>query len=164
MNNETIEGFKLSPQQRRVSALQHGETVQRSQCAVRIDGALDVQALQSAIDRVAQRHEILRTSFPRIAGMTWPLQSVRETATVHHAAPEILGGSVADVVADRFHHLSSVAIDLHDGPMLHAGIARLADPVHVLTLSVPSLCADVLGLSTLVGEIAREYDGIAATD
>ncbi|HEX6087528.1 MAG TPA: amino acid adenylation domain-containing protein [Thermoanaerobaculia bacterium] len=164
MNNEMIEGFKLSPQQRRVSALQHGETVQRSQCAVRIDGALDVQALQAAIDRVAQRHEILRTSFPRIAGMTWPLQSVRETATVHHAAPEILDGSVADVVADRLHHLSSVAIDLHAGPMLHAGIARLADPVHVLTISVPSLCADVLGLATLVGEIAREYDGVAATD
>ncbi len=164
MNNETIEGFKLSPQQRRVLALQHGETVQRSQCAVRIDGPLDVVALQSAIDRVAQRHEILRTSFPKIAGMSWPLQSVRETASVYHAAPEILAGSVSDVVADRFHNLSSVAVDLHHGPMLHAGIARLSGPTHLLTVSVPSLCADVLGLSMLVGEIAREYDGIAADE
>jgi amino acid adenylation domain-containing protein len=159
-----IEGFKLSPQQRRVCALQHGETVQRSQCAVRIDGALDVKALQSAIDRVAQRHEILRTSFPKIAGMSWPLQSVRDTAVVHHASPEVLGGSLADAVADRFHSLSSVAVDLHDGPMLHAGIARLAGPTHLLTISLPSLCADVLGLATLVSEIAREYDGVAASD
>jgi amino acid adenylation domain-containing protein len=158
-----IEGFKLSPQQRRIVTLQNGD-VRRSQCAVRIDGTLNVEALQAAIDRVAQRHEILRTAFPRIAGMSWPLQSVRETASVYHAAPEILGGSVADVVADRFHNLSAVAVDLHGGPMLHVGIARLAGPTHVMTVSLPSLCADALGLSTLVGEIAREYDGIAAED
>jgi amino acid adenylation domain-containing protein len=161
VNDQMIEGFKLSPQQRRICALQNGDDVRRSQCAVRIDGTLDVAALQAAIDRVAQRHEILRTSFAKIAGMTWPLQSVRETASVFHAAPEILGGSVADVMADRLHNLSAVSVDLHDGPMLHAGIARLAGPTHVLTLSVPSLCADVLGLSTLVAEIAREYDGVA---
>jgi amino acid adenylation domain-containing protein len=165
MNDQMIEGFKLSPQQRRVLALQAGEhDVRRSQCAVRIEGPLDVDALRAAIDRVAQRHEILRTSFPKIAGMAWPLQSVRETATVHHVAPEILGGSIADVVADRFHNLSSVAVDLHHGPMLHAGIARLAGPTHLLTISLPSLCADVLGLSTLVAEIAREYDGVDAEE
>ncbi|HYC89370.1 MAG TPA: amino acid adenylation domain-containing protein [Thermoanaerobaculia bacterium] len=139
MNDQTIEGFKLSPQQRRIVALQ-GDTVHRSQCAVRIDGPLDVEALQAAIDRVAQRHEILRTAFPKIAGMSWPLQSVRETAGVHHGGdPDAATG-------------------------LHAGIARLDAASHLLTVSVPSLCADVLGLSTLVGEIAREYDGVSAED
>src|SRR4051794_31961431 len=123
-----IEGFKLSPQQRRICALQNGESnVRRSQCTVRIDGPLNVDALNAAVGRVAQRHEILRTAFPRIAGMTWPLQSIGESTDLQ-----------VTVAAD--------------------GAA------HVMTLSVPSLCADVLGLSTLVAEIAREYDGIAAGD
>ncbi|HEY6138560.1 MAG TPA: amino acid adenylation domain-containing protein [Thermoanaerobaculia bacterium] len=129
MNNQTIEGFKLSPQQRRICALQNEENgVRRSQCTVRIDGALDVDALHAAVARVGRRHEILRTAFPKIAGMAWPLQSIGDSAEALHVAVAPRGGA------------------------------------HVMTISVPALCADTLGLSTLVAEIAREYDGIAAAD
>ncbi len=129
MSNQMIEGFRLSPQQRRVTVLQNGGSdMQRSQCVVRIDGPVDVDALQAATERVAQRHEILRTAFPKMAGMAWPLQSIQETD--------------------------------HD---LQIEIAADGNS-HVMTVSVPALCADVLGLSALVTEIAREYDGIAAVD
>src|SRR5215207_3087840 len=71
--------FRLSPQQRRLWALAaEGDGPYRALAQVRIDGPLDVHALEAALAAVAARHEILRTTFPVPAGMSLPGQAVHD--------------------------------------------------------------------------------------
>src|SRR4051812_17933397 len=65
----TSEGFRLSPQQRLLWRLNGEARAFRVECAVRIDGPLDLAALQAAVRAVVARHEILRTVYPCPPGM-----------------------------------------------------------------------------------------------
>src|SRR3954462_6773143 len=82
MSQPVAQGFRLSPQQRRLWTLQR-ETPgfpYRSRAVVRIEGRLDRAALAAALADVAARHEILRTTFPQLPGHSLPAQSIREPA------------------------------------------------------------------------------------
>jgi len=83
---EIIEGFRLSPQQRRLWQLQQTvqDSIYRAICEVMIEGSLDVNVLEQSIHSVIRRNEILRTSFHGLPGMTYPLQVLNEAA---HWAP-----------------------------------------------------------------------------
>ena len=65
MQKEIVQGFRLSPQQRHLWLLQQGEQCSpyRAQCAVLIEGALNVAIIKDALHKVVERHEILRTAF-----------------------------------------------------------------------------------------------------
>lgn len=78
MSQELIEGYRLSPQQRRLWA--SGLSDRSAVCAVRIKGELDTEALREAIGQVVSRHEILRTTFKVLPGMTLPVQVVSDSA------------------------------------------------------------------------------------
>jgi amino acid adenylation domain-containing protein len=71
------EGFRLSILQRRLWWLGAG----RSVCAVEIPAGVSTEALRTALDRIAARHEILRTSFVQSPGIKVPLQVIGEEGT-----------------------------------------------------------------------------------
>ena len=52
MQARMIEGFKLSPQQKRVWGLHQNSSVYRVQCALLISGALKAQVLKEAVRMV----------------------------------------------------------------------------------------------------------------
>ena len=74
-----IEGFQLSPQQKRLWLLQQESPAFCAQCAILIDGPLDHDRLQQALQRIISRHEILRTTFHRRPGIKIPIQVVSES-------------------------------------------------------------------------------------
>src|SRR5215212_11730008 len=77
MSEEIIQGYRLSPQQKRLWHLQHTHPgTFWSRCAVRIAGLIDPEGLESAIYRVIGEHEILRTTFTVLPGMTVPVQVI----------------------------------------------------------------------------------------
>ncbi|MEO8191051.1 MAG: condensation domain-containing protein, partial [Acidobacteriota bacterium] len=82
--NDTIEGFRLSPQQARLWSLQEkdGSGSYRARAVVAIDGRVDPDRLRLAIVKVAGRHEILRTTFRGLPGMSAPLQVIGEVPSV----------------------------------------------------------------------------------
>src|SRR5215213_2257307 len=84
MKNEVIEGFQLSPQQKHLWSLcgRHGATVYRSQGVGRIEGRFNKRILRQAIEIVARRHEILRTSFRSLPNMDVPLQVINQIPAV----------------------------------------------------------------------------------
>ena len=85
MTYEAVEGFRLSPQQRRLA--RYGGLDARIGATVIITGAVDDAALRRAVDRVVDRHEALRTQFVQLSGGGFPLQVIddeaRHASSVH---------------------------------------------------------------------------------
>ena len=82
MEREKIEGYSLSPQQRRLWALQEADAGQPYLALVTllIEGILNLESLQAAVQSLIDRYEILRTTFDRLPGMTVPLQIINEAS------------------------------------------------------------------------------------
>lgn len=72
MGNDMVTGFRLSPQQKRLWELQRvcGTAGFRATATVELHGALDADRLERALARLVARHEILRTEFSLLDGMT----------------------------------------------------------------------------------------------
>jgi hypothetical protein len=73
------EGYRLSPQQQRLWSLRtSGPGGYLAQCAAVISGPLDPAALHRALVAVADRNEILRTTFRAVPAMTFPVQVIAD--------------------------------------------------------------------------------------
>ena len=73
MERDNIEGFGLSPQQRLSWRLrQEGAPAGFVSCLVAVEGLSDPSRLEAHLNRIAERHEILRTRFEVLppAGVT----------------------------------------------------------------------------------------------
>ncbi len=129
---------------------------------LRIKGALDVQRLQHAIERVCARHESLRTSFAVTEGRPRqsiappgpvPLPVVALDHTPEAAREDRLQALLIDAVRRPF--------DLATGPVLRAQLVRLAPDEHVLVLALHHIVADEWSLRLLSEEIDAAYRGVA---
>src|SRR5579885_1111400 len=156
MQKTTVEGFRLSPQQKHLWSLQQDEggMTARATCSVLIEGALDFQALERAVEMAVGRNEILRTSFVRLQGMAAPLQVVRDGGPVRIERLEAcdLESQDRSPVPDR-----PPRADLDDATGLHLSLLSTSPDEHTLHVSLPALCADAVGLKNFVSELGRCY-------
>ena len=77
LQSETLEGFPLSPQQRRLwKSLGASSANLLSECVIAVDGALDTERLKRAIETSVSLHEALRTRFSTVPGIGAPLQII----------------------------------------------------------------------------------------
>ena len=164
MKEQAIEGYRLSPQQRRLWLLQPDS---RAQCAMLITGALDAKALERAILDVIARHEILRTTFHSLSGIRFPVQVVSD-------APSLLFNHIVERV-DKQHELALVVeqfyredfvqpIDSWRGALLKASLLEVSQDEHMLFISLPALCADAWSLDNLAQEIGYSYAALEVSD
>jgi amino acid adenylation domain-containing protein len=142
-----IEGFTLSPQQARLWKQQESAPAIgfRAVCVLRPAAPLDAEILGAALREVIRRNEILRTGFRQIPGMELPLQVIGETfaPSLRQVAGEEIETLLQELGAAAGGTLTAVLADLPDGQRL--------------LLGVPALCADLVGLANLAGEVERCY-------
>ena len=74
MQDEVVEGFQLSPQQKHVWLTQKENGWAMSQCALLLEGELNSAMLKQSVLAVLERHESLRTRFESLSGVDFPLQ------------------------------------------------------------------------------------------
>ena len=76
------QGFRLSAQQEHLWRLQQAAPGERFDAVARISivGDLDPGVLRRALDKLVERHEILRTAFQSVPGVTIPLQVIADAA------------------------------------------------------------------------------------
>jgi amino acid adenylation domain-containing protein len=161
MRNEVIEGFQLSPQQRRLWPLQAASAAFCAQAVTRLAGALDADALGAALRRVAARHEIFRTTFADLPGMKLPVQVVGEMTAP--ALREVVVGDgdraeqerrIDELCADE----RRAGFDLRQSPPARFVLLTLAPREHILVATLPALCADRRTLSNFSDELRRAYE------
>ncbi|HEY0738442.1 MAG TPA: amino acid adenylation domain-containing protein [Herpetosiphonaceae bacterium] len=155
------EGFRLSPQQKRLWQLQTGQsTAYRTQGVVLIEGPLQAESLLAALQQIVDRNEILRTSFHRRAGMALAVQVIADETTPTLEQHD-LGAASPEQQATRIEmlldQLAEQHRDLGSGSLLRTALVRLGESRHALLLSLPALCADAATIGNLARELAQAY-------
>ncbi|WP_181799355.1 non-ribosomal peptide synthetase [Kitasatospora acidiphila] len=121
--------------------------------AVRLRGALDVAALEAALNGVVARHEALRTVFPEVDGE--PRQVVLSSAplelTVRRVGEPELSGALAGVAGQGF--------DLAAELPLRAVLFGLGADEHVLLLVLHHIAGDGWSLAPLLRDLEAGYLG-----
>src|ERR1700730_14490848 len=162
MPNST-EGFRLSPQQTKRWLLRQGAADQtfRAACAIELTGNLKQDILKAALDDIVRRHEILRTTFQRPAGIRTPFQVVAETLEPSWQAIDIASlnaGEQNAKIQDCFVDAGNRKFDFEQGPLLRVTLLKLSATRNVLTVSLPALCADSQTLTNIVRELGQLYE------
>ncbi|MEV6273974.1 amino acid adenylation domain-containing protein [Nocardia sp. NPDC051832] len=119
--------------------------------AVRVDGALDVDALRAALGDVVARHESLRTSFPERAGVPYQLvhPSVEVPLDIRPIAAAALDAELAEIARQLFR--------IESDPLLRTTLLVLDEQTHVLSLLVHHIVADHASLSVLLDNLFAAY-------
>jgi amino acid adenylation domain-containing protein len=158
MVTSNLAGFRLSPQQEDLWRA-HGTWPVRgfvSQGVLELRGPLDRDRLRHAVERVVERHEILRTAFRRLPGMSLPIQVIEDRGAVLWNEAETSGeAEVERLLAEG--RRSPLRPDA--AAVLQASLVPLGEDRHALLLTLPALAADALSLRLLAYEIAALVRG-----
>ncbi|HKG98987.1 MAG TPA: condensation domain-containing protein, partial [Pyrinomonadaceae bacterium] len=130
-----------------------------SRCAVTMSGRVDLENLASAIYRVVEEHEILRTTFTVLPGMTVPVQ------VIHPESPGcVKRHDLKRLSEEEISQLYGAQVDLPVDavPLFRCDLLELSRDETVMLLSVPAICADLRSLEIIVDEIASFYAGANA--
>jgi amino acid adenylation domain-containing protein len=155
-----LQGFRLSPQQRRLwRLLEDNPGAYRAQLVLRIEGALDPVLLRAALERLLCRHEILRTVYIRSPGLRFPVQVVRGEAGVEFDERNLCDGSSQDREERLAELIENDAwpAPLEGSPPLRVTLRKIATGEHLLLLSISPLATDAKGLLILAEEMALSY-------
>ena len=151
--------FRLSPHQENLWQLGPLTPGYRAQCV--LDVGLNAAAqVREALEAVVGRHEILRTTFVRQAGLLFPNQVICDSLPPAWSE-EAWDGPLADPAAltALLRAEGGTPVDLEHGPVLHALLATGSEGRRLLVLTAPSVCADATSLAVVAGEIASLLAG-----
>src|ERR1044071_8091362 len=162
MIEASIEGFQLSPQQRRLWRLSGGcvDSIYRSHCSINIEGPLDVDVLREAFQEVITRHEIVRTTFLLLSDFTLPLQVITDNASftlqehdLSHLDFKHQSGRLEEIYSEVINYDFQIKQD----QLLEASLVRLAYSKHIVIICLPAFWAERSPLRLLARDIIQCY-------
>ncbi|NES30183.1 non-ribosomal peptide synthetase/type I polyketide synthase [Micromonospora terminaliae] len=123
--------------------------------AVRLRGALDVNALRDAVQDVVDRHAPLRTTYRDVDGE--PHQIIHPRLQVDLPLREHPGADEEPVVHAAMAAVSVRLFDLREGPLFAFELLRFTPTHHVLVMSFHHLVADGGSYAVLTREVSSCY-------
>ncbi|RKH48164.1 non-ribosomal peptide synthetase [Corallococcus sicarius] len=141
-----------------IDQLEPGSSAYNLFMALRVEGALDVAALEQAFAALVARHESLRTVFVSQEGE--PVQVI--LPTVPRALEQVDLSALAPDVAHAAleQGLREEALrpfDLARGPLLRVALRRLGPEAQVLSLNLHHIVSDGWSMGVLVRELTALY-------
>ena len=153
---DSIEGFRLSPQQERLWLLQQDAGAFNAQCTIHIAGNLKVDLLIDSLRRVIESHDTLRTTFYCAPSVKMPIQIVSDKTVFDWRIVDLERNPGADRVAE-IEKETTLPFDLLRGPLVRALLLSISSEDHLLILTLPSIVADGHSLSNLFRGLACLY-------
>jgi hypothetical protein len=177
MPTQTLQGFQLAPQQKRLWLLQQDDATYLTQGAIAISGNLQSARLKQVVEQIVSRHQILRTNFRRLPGIKLPVMTIAEDTLKSSYKPsnglshklflwqEIdLGDYPSGTLRDRTFNLEELfesakqqVYNLETEPILRLSLYQIDATSHILQITLPALCGDYWTLKNLFNEIVDGY-------
>ncbi|MCP4927635.1 MAG: amino acid adenylation domain-containing protein [Gammaproteobacteria bacterium] len=136
--------------------LEPGNPVYNVPWAMRLDGPLNIQALQASIDDLVTRHETLRTLFSVTMGK--PQQCVLEQTAVPVESVDATGDTEAQL-EQRLRSLARIPFGLGQTPLMRVHVLHVANDQHIILLVLHHIISDGWSLSVLYQELVQLYAG-----
>ena len=158
MPQEMSAAYELSPQQKQIFAQSQGKSAVG--LSVFLQDGIDITRLQACLQVLANRHEILRTSFQRQTGMKFPFQIVRQSAEPVLERLDLSELSDADRRSRVEQLLGDPAqLDPEAGRVLHVIVGDIGKGERLLVLKIAALCGDEKSLAQVITELEMLYSG-----
>src|SRR5271170_467005 len=157
-----IEGFRLSPQRKHLWSLQQAGQAPpyRIQFAVLIEGSLDINLFEAALQGVFAQHEILHTTISCPPGTTIPVQVISESSTVSIDKQDLRSRNPheqAVALESLFQAAGELPFDDDKNPFAYISLATLSANKHMLFVGLSALCADAATLAIFVRDLSHFY-------
>jgi amino acid adenylation domain-containing protein len=144
--------------------LEPGSALYVMPMAMRLQGAVDVEALRHAFAEVVQRHEALRTTISEREG---------EAVQVIHPPPEAWKLEVVDLsslperararaVERRLEEEAGRPFDMHAGPLLRTTLLRLGVADCVLLVTMHHIVSDGWSMGVFIREVMAHHEARVA--
>jgi amino acid adenylation domain-containing protein len=126
--------------------------------AMRLQGNLNVPALEQTLNEIVRRHEALRTIFPAVGGepvqLVTPATSLNlpliDISAMPHDGREAEAHRLANEEAQRPFNLAT-------GPLLRVTLLRLAEEEHITLFTMHHIISDGWSMGVLVNEVIALY-------
>jgi amino acid adenylation domain-containing protein len=124
---------------------------------LRLRGRLDSAALRRALDRIVERHEVLRTHFELIEGQA--VQRIAPASVGFQLQQhDLRDASDGEEQIGYWSDLEAQAeFDLQHGPLIRGRLLRLAEQEHVLLVTMHHIVSDGWSLGVLRRELSALY-------
>jgi len=142
--------------------LQPGSLAYHTPAAIRLDGSLDIAALEQALNEILRRHEVFRTNFSVVDGQ--PVQAIVPFQSV--SLPVVNLCELPE--AERSHKFQQLIaqwgqnlFDLAQAPLLRWMLLGVSEREHLLLLSTHHIVCDGWSAGVFVRELATLYNAFS---
>ncbi|MEJ8545005.1 non-ribosomal peptide synthase/polyketide synthase [Brevibacillus borstelensis] len=152
---EPQEYYPVSSAQKRMFILRQlagADTIYNMPSAMYIEGKLDVERFDFAVQGLVKRHEALRTSFHTVNGE--PVQRIHqdvELEVMYKEATEDQAGKIVEEFVRPF--------DLEAAPLFRVGLVKLEAERHLFLMDMHHIISDGVSAGIVAEEFARLYRG-----
>jgi amino acid adenylation domain-containing protein len=141
-----------------IEQFEPGSPVSSIPGGLRLEGRLDVSALERALNEMVRRHEVLRTTFGVEGGQ--PAQVIREHEPFALGLLDLSGEpeEAREAEASRVaHEEARRPFVLAEGPLLRVRLVRLSDDEHLLLYTMHHIVTDQWSAGVMVRELTALY-------
>ncbi|HYR08037.1 MAG TPA: amino acid adenylation domain-containing protein, partial [Longimicrobium sp.] len=139
--------------------LDPGGTTYNMAWSLRLQGALDIGAVERSLSEIVRRHETLRTTFREVDGS--PVQVIAPFGGFTLPVEDFSGLAEADretEVRRRVAEDAARPFDLAAGPLFRAALLRLGEEDHVLLVGMHHIVSDGWSMGVLSLEFSALYE------
>jgi len=157
-----IDTFPLSFAQQRlwfIDQLEPGNPFYNIAAGMVIKGALNTTALDQSFTEIVRRHEILRTTFPSMAGQ--PMQVIHPPFDLTVPVIDLQRVDQNEREAQALQLAESEAgqsFNLSQGPLISMKLLRMDEDAHTLLVTMHHIISDGWSIGVLIREVAALYE------
>jgi amino acid adenylation domain-containing protein len=160
MQTQTVSGFQVSSQQKRLWHLQQNSSAFCSQASISINGNLQPEILEKTIKEIVNHHDILKTNFYCPPGLKTPVMVVADKSFFDWEYLDLSDAYQEDIatkIQELFWQARQEYQNLDQVSPLRLFLIKLSDSQHILIISLPALYADTKTIKNLVNQISQFY-------
>lgn len=147
------------PQQRLwfQSRLEGGSEVRNIQIGLRLRGELNEAAMQSALDGLMARHEVLRTSFGMEDGEPFQQIGPADVGLPLKRDDLTAAADVEATLSELVRHEGQAAFHMEAWPLIRTRLVRLAEADHMLLITMHRMVSDDRSREIMIRELRELY-------